>query len=194
MQPGSASVGGNAAGTGATSAPLDSTEIVLTEDQQEEIRETFELFDTDGSGTIDSKELKVTMRALGFEPRNEELLELLSDFNLQGKPSSASSGRPLDEEKEFNLDVITYPQFLHIMSKKMMKRDPREEMIMAFRMFDDDETGKITFKNLKRVAMELGENMTDTELQEMIDEADRNGDGEIDEDEFLRLMKKTALY
>ena len=54
----------------------------------------------------------------------------------------------------------------------------------------DDETGKISFKNLKRVAKELGENMTDEELQEMVDEADRDGDGEINEEEFLRIMKK----
>ena len=40
----------------------------------------------------------------------------------------------------------------------------------------------------------VGENMTDEELQEMIDEADRDGDGEISEDEFLRIMKKTSLY
>ena len=39
-----------------------------------------------------------------------------------------------------------------------------------------------------------GENMTDEELQEMIDEADRDGDGEINEEEFLRIMKKTSLY
>jgi centrin-1 len=72
-------------------------------------------------------------------------------------------------------------------------------------LFDDDETGKISFKNLKRVAKELGENLTDEELQEMIDEADRgrslslsikrkDGDGEINEDDFLRIMKKTSLY
>jgi len=41
---------------------------------------------------------------------------------------------------------------------------------------------------------DVGENMTDEELQEMIDEADRDGDGEISEDEFLRIMKKTSLY
>ena len=64
----------------------------------------------------------------------------------------------------------------------------------AFRLFDDDNTGKISLKNLKRVARELGEAMTEEELQEMIDEADRNGDGEIDEEEFVRIMKKTNLF
>ena len=60
----------------------------------------------------------------------------------------------------------------------------------VFALFDDDQTGAISFRNLKRVANELGENLTDEELQEMIEEADRNGDGMIDEDEFFRVMKK----
>ena len=64
----------------------------------------------------------------------------------------------------------------------------------AFRLFDDDETGFITLKNLRRVAKEIGENMTDEELQEMIEEADRDGDGQVSEEEFLRMMKKTSLY
>ncbi len=64
----------------------------------------------------------------------------------------------------------------------------------AFRLFDDDNTGKISLKNLKRVARELGETMSDEELQEMIDEADRDGDGEIGEDDFIRIMKKTNLF
>lgn len=80
-----------------------------------------------------------------------------------------------------------------MMTAKMSEKDSREEILKAFRLFDDDETGKISFRNLKRVAKELGENMTDEELQEMIDEADRDGDGEINEDEFLRIMKKTSL-
>jgi Ca2+-binding EF-hand superfamily protein len=61
-------------------------------------------------------------------------------------------------------------------------------------LFDDEGSGVISFKNLKRVARELGENLTDEELQEMIDEADRDGNGVIDQDEFLRIMKKTNVY
>ena len=40
-------------------------------------------------------------------------------------------------------------------------RDSPEEIRRVFKLFDDDETGKISFRNLKRVARELGENMTD---------------------------------
>merc|ERR1719171_2977243 len=90
--------------------------------------------------------------------------------------------------------TIDFNEFLSMMTAKMSERDPMEEIIKAFRLFDDDETGKISFRNLKRVAKELGENMTDEELQEMIDEADRDGDGEINEEEFLRIMKKTNLF
>ena len=82
---------------------------------------------------------------------------------------------------------------MELMTTKISERDPREEILKAFRLFDDDNTGKVSLKNLKRVARELGETMTDEELQEMIDEADRDGDGEISEEEFIRIMKKTNL-
>lgn len=59
--------------------------------------------------------------------------------------------------------------------------------------FDDDNTGNITLNNIKRVAKELEENLIDDELQEMFDEADGDGDGEINKEEFLRMMKKTTL-
>jgi hypothetical protein len=69
-----------------------------------------------------------------------------------------------------------------------------DEIRRVFKLFDDDETGRISFRNLKRVARELGENMTDEELQEMINKADLDGDGEVNEDEFMRIMtcKQTA--
>ncbi|XP_005697118.2 PREDICTED: centrin-1 [Capra hircus] len=148
----------------------------LTEEQKQEVREAFDLFDADGSGTIDVKELKVAMRALGFEPRKEEMKRMIADVDKEG------TGK------------ISFNDFLAVMTQKMAEKDTKEEILKAFRLFDDDETGKISFKNLKRVAKELGENLTDEELQEMIDEADRDGDGEVNEDEFLRIMKKTNLY
>ena len=55
------------------------------------------------------------------------------------------------------------------------------------------ETGKVSLRNLKRVAKELCENMTDEELQEMIDEADRDCDGEVSEEEFICILKKTSV-
>lgn len=148
----------------------------LTEEQKQEIQEAFDLFDTDGTGNIDVKELKVAMRALGFEPKKDEIKKMIMDIDKEG------TGK------------ISYNDFLGVMTHKMAEKDSKEEILKAFKLFDDDETGKISFKNLKRVAKELGENLTDEELQEMIDEADRDGDGEVNEQEFLRIMKKTSLY
>ena len=56
----------------------------LTEEQKQEVREAFDLFDADGSGTIDVKELKVAMRALGFEPRKEEMKRMIADVDKEG--------------------------------------------------------------------------------------------------------------
>ena len=63
------------------------------------------------------------------------------------------------------LGTIDFNDFLTMMTSKMSEKDGKEEMLKAFKLFDDDETGKISFKNLKRVAKELGENLTDEELQ-----------------------------
>ncbi|XP_055710544.1 uncharacterized protein LOC129806174 isoform X1 [Phlebotomus papatasi] len=148
----------------------------LSDEQKADIKEAFDLFDTEASGFIDVKELKVAIRALGFEPKKEEIKKMVAEIDKDG------TGK------------VSYDEFLQLMTVKMAEKDTREEIMKAFRLFDDDETGKISFKNLKRVAKELGENLTDEELREMLDEADLDGDGEVNQDEFLRIMKKTSLY
>ncbi len=145
----------------------------LTEEQKQEVREAFDLFDTDKSGSIDYHELKVAMRALGFEVKKEEVQRIMNEYDRT------------------NSGEIGFDDFMEIMTQKIADRDPTEEMMKAFRLFDDDNTGKISLKNLKRVAKELGENMSDAELQAMVDEFDRDGSGDINQDEFLAIMKSS---
>lgn len=57
--------------------PAKKNKSNLTNEQKEEIKEAFDLFDTEGSGKIDAKELKVAMRALGFEPKKEEIRNII---------------------------------------------------------------------------------------------------------------------
>merc|ERR1711991_916698 len=138
----------------------------LTEEQIEEIREAFNLFDADNSGAIDVRELKAAMRALGFEVKKEELKKMISDIDNDGNGS------------------IEFGVFLEMMTGKMGEKDTREDIEKVFKLLDDDNTNKISFRNLARVAQELGENIDEEELQDMINQADRDGDGEINIDEF----------
>merc|ERR1712139_332709 len=122
------------------------------------------------------RELKAAMRALGFEIKNDELKKMVTDIDNDG------SG------------TIEFVEFLAMMTGKMGEKDTREDIEKVFKLFDDDSTSKITFKNLARVAEELGENIDDEELQDMINQADRDGDGAINVDEFYRIMKKKGNF
>jgi Ca2+-binding EF-hand superfamily protein len=125
---------------------------------------------------MDTKQLKCAMRSLGFEPKKEEVKSILAD---------------IDKDKS---GVISFEVFANLMAKKIDEKGTREEILKAFQLFDADNTGKISFQNLKQVAEDLGEKISDEELKEMISEADRDGDGQVDREEFLKIMKKTMLY
>lgn len=145
----------------------------LDDEALEEIKEAFNLFDTESKGHIDVRELKAAFRALGFQVKKSEIRQMFVDM-----------------DKDLSAANISYDEFVDMVTPRMQNRDSREEIMKVFALFDDDNTGSISFKNLKRVATELGENLTDEELQEMIDEADRDGDGVINEEEFYRVMRK----
>merc|ERR1711918_219102 len=106
----------------------------LSDEQIDEIREAFSLFDNDASGAIDVRELKAAMRALGFEIKNDELKKMVTDIDNDG------SG------------TIEFVEFLAMMTGKMGEKDTREDIEKVFKLFDDDSSSKITFKNLARVA------------------------------------------
>lgn len=119
----------------------------LAPEQVEEIKEAFNLFDADGSGSIDYRELKAAMKALGLHVGKDELRKMITDVDTDGSGS------------------VEFPEFLAMMSAKMGPSDTRAELQKVFEMFDSDKTGKIAFTSLKRVARELGESMSDEELQ-----------------------------
>merc|ERR1712164_139881 len=147
----------------------------LTEEQKGELREAFDLFDTDGSGAVDAAELHTAMKALGFEPKKEEIAKMVREMDKDGDAT------------------VDFEEFCIMLAEKMNQKDGKEELLKGFKLFDDDNTGKISMKNFKRVAKELGENLSDKELEDILGEADTDKDGEINEAEFLNVMVKTGL-
>merc|ERR1712139_570182 len=148
----------------------------LSDTEKQEIKEAFDLFDTDGSGNIDVKELTIAMKALGCEPKPGEIEKMIGEVDDDGGGE------------------IGFDEFLKMMTNKILNKDPKDDMVKAFKLFDDDETGFVTFKNLKRVCRETNQTLTDDEIQEMLDDADKDGDGVLNEEEFLRMMKKLNLF
>ena len=145
----------------------------LAPEQVEEIREAFNLFDADGSGAISYRELKAAMKALNIVVPKDELKKMVLEVDADG------SGE------------IEFEEFLTMMTGKMSAGDTKEDVLKVFNMFTSDGGQKITFADLKRVAKELGENMTDEELQGMLAHADKSPKGgAVSFDDFYRLMKK----
>lgn len=157
------------AGSTGQKKALGSLKMELLNEQKQEIREAFSLFDMDNDGLLDYHELKVALRALGFELSKREVLDIIHEYDSDDR------------------NLISYENFFHAVGERIINRDPMEEIRRAFKLFDDDNTGKISFRNLKRVAKELGENLTDEELRAMIDEFDLDEDGEINEQEFINI-------
>merc|ERR1711924_282648 len=101
-----------------------------------------------------------------------------TNVNMSRRAMKKKPGQLSDEElKKMVTDVdndgngtIEFVEFLGMMTVKMGEKDTREGVEKVFRLFDDDNTNKISFRNLARVAEELGENIDDEELQDMINQ------------------------
>ncbi|CAL9137011.1 unnamed protein product [Musa textilis] len=168
----------------------------LTDDQIAEFKEAFSLFDKDGdgpilsipfcchpllpldlcscsalfTGCITTKELGTVMRSLGQNPTEAELQDMINEVDADGN------------------GTIDFPEFLNLMARKMKDTDSEEELKEAFRVFDKDQNGFISAAELRHVMTNLGEKLTDEEVDEMIREADVDGDGQINYEEFVKVM------
>ena len=142
----------------------------LTEEQVGEFKEAFELFDKDGDGTITTKELGIVLRSLGQNPTEAELLDMINEVDADG-----------------NGDV-DFQEFMALMCGKMKDTENEEELIEAFKVIDRDGNGLISASELRHVMNNLGEQMTDADVDEMVRDADIDGDGHINYEEFVRMM------
>ena len=84
--------------------------------------------------------------------------------------------------------TIDFPEFLTMMARKMKDTDSEEEILEAFKVFDKDGNGFISAAELRHIMTNLGEKLTDEEVDEMIREADIDGDGQINYEEFVKMM------
>ncbi|CAG7903926.1 unnamed protein product [Brassica rapa] len=165
----------------------------LTDEQISEFKEAFSLFDKDGdvnilslfgfslptrknnycdpfNSCITTKELGTVMRSLGQNPTEAELQDMINEVDADGN------------------GTIDFPEFLNLMAKKMKDTDSEEELKEAFRVFDKDQNGFISAAELRHVMTNLGEKLTDEEVEEMVREADVDGDGQINYEEFVKIM------
>ena len=156
----------------------------LTDEQKADIEEAFNLFDANGNGYITLQDLRVALRALGFEPAKQEIKRLISQL------TNNAQSRDQDKDKE-GMVTIDLNDFMDIMTTKMSERDGEAQLEKAFILFSQ-EKNHITFEDLERVAHELGENMTQAELQFMTDEAESHKSdptGVVQIDDFMQILK-----
>lgn len=142
----------------------------LTEEQIAEFKEAFALFDADGDGTVTTKQLGTVIRSLGQNPTEAELQDMINEIDCDGN------------------GTIDFPDFLSLMSRKMKDTDSEEDILEAFKVFDRDGNGFISASELRHVMTNLGEKISDEELDEMVREADIDSDGKINIEDFVKMM------
>jgi len=124
----------------------------LTTEQRDDLIEAFKLFDTNHNNYITLQDLRVALRALGFEPAKQEIKRLIS------KLTNNAQSRDQDKDKE-GMVTIDENDFIDIMTTKMSERDSDEQLQKAFILFSQ-EKDHITFEDLEQIAGELGENVS----------------------------------
>mmetsp|Transcript_19092 Transcript_19092/g.30272 ORF Transcript_19092/g.30272 Transcript_19092/m.30272 type:complete len:234 (-) Transcript_19092:67-768(-) len=138
--------------------------------QLDQLKVAFNLFDKDHNGRIDLNELQTVLKTLGQNMSKEETEEMMSsvDINDDGE--------------------IDYEEFVQMMENRMFLPSNTMEYQDAFKFFDKNGDGFIDFTELKDVLLSLGEEFTEQDIQDMVDEADTTGNGKVDFDEFIKMM------
>merc|ERR1712110_599638 len=134
--------------------------------------EAFTLFDKNGDGKITAEEFGLVMRSLGMNVSPTELKDMLNEVDINGD------------------GTIDFSEFLTLMSKNTKEFDEKQELRATFNVFDKDGDGYITAAELRNVMTNLGEKLSDAEIDEMIKGADTDGDWRVSYYEFVTMMQK----
>jgi len=141
----------------------------LRQEDLNDIKECFTLYDKDADGKISCKELGTVVRSLGMNPTEAEV-EDLSKNMIRGP-------------------TFGLPELLQVMARFMGEsRNKREEIRESFSVFDRDGTGMISAAELRHVMTNIGEKLSDQEVDEMIREIEVDRDGQINYEDMVRLM------
>jgi calmodulin len=141
----------------------------LSEEQVSQYKDVFSLFDKDSDGTVPSKELGTIMRSLGSNPTQSELQDLIRELDV------TNSGK------------LDFGDLLKAMEKEYRKPDTEDQIREAFKIFDKDNSGFISAEELKHVMLNLGEKLSQEEVDEMLKQANVKGD-KINYGEFAKVM------
>ena len=150
----------------------------LSQDEIDEIRQAFDLFDTNQTGKIDPKELKAAMQSLGFDTKNPTIFQMISELDT---PESQKAGG------------INFDTFVEAINNKLGDKETKDGIRRIFNLFiDDPQQETITLASLRRIARELGEQMSNDELKDMLERASSNGT-ELTFEEFYDIMTKKSF-
>lgn len=109
-------------------------------------------------------ELKNALAGLGAEARKEPIYQVILDYDAEGA------------------GYITFEQFIHLLTPRLLENDSRENVDRIFALFDTEKTGFIGVKDLRRIAHELGDDLSEEEITDMIRRADEDKDGFVSHD------------
>ena len=140
----------------------------------EDFRQAFDFFDLNHDGVISSFELRGVLISFGYHASEQVVKDIMTEID--------ANHNGVIDYPEFLMLLITYPP-------KEGSEKTLDDIKLAFAVFDRDGNGQITAAELKSVMEFIGTPMTDVEVEEAIKEADVNGDGMINYEEFARMMK-----
>ena len=142
----------------------------FSEEQKNQLKQAFALFDLDGNGYITNDELGTVLRKMGQEPTEEEIVQMINE---------------IDEDGDGTID---FDEFCELMENRMSDENSEADIIEVFKVFDEDGSGNIGAAELAHVLSNLDEPLTPAEVKWIVDEADVDGDGTISFDEFKKMM------